>query len=78
MPYANMRRSPPSVKVNCLACGEQVSTAQAAQEVTGWLVPRKGGGPNHIRSQKPTGRYAHPACLDEAIEPHIGKQDSLF
>lgn len=76
MPYPNMRRTPPRVVVACSACGTDVVAGGpgVAQEVVGWLAPRKGGGPNHIRNQKPTGKYRHVACLNE----DDGDQGSLF
>jgi hypothetical protein len=74
------RRTPPSVKVACEACGLMISTtaSNVSREVIGWLVPRKGGGPNQVREQKPTGRYSHVACLKETVDPSIGHQEELF
>lgn len=81
MPWRNLQTSAPRFKVTCDVCGLDGwnTDDNFAHEVKGWIAPRKGGGANHIRNQKKTGKYRHKACLDEegdVIDKAV--QDSLF
>ncbi len=66
--------------LSCHMCGETVNTeySNAAQEVIGWVSPRKDGGANHIKHKKPTARWAHNACLEEVENPVSARQGGLF
>lgn len=70
------------MKLSCTFCGKELSTTSktAAQRVTGWVSPRRGGGANHIRFAKPSesGEWAHVRCLEEAYHPAQANQGELF
>lgn len=66
--------------VGCEYCGEPANTKakNVARQVTGWIVPRSGGGANHIKYPAPTGLYVHTACLEEYHRPAEANQSQLF
>ncbi len=51
--------------ITCDYCGDMVDTHNdnALQEVVGWVNRGRKRGVNQIRSEKPTGRWCHKACL---------------
>lgn len=68
--------------IACTLCGNPMTPREveaAAPEVTGFTPPRAEGGANAVRLRKPTGRYAHVACIDkETREGVSARQEPLI
>lgn len=50
----------------CLLCGEPITAREmrnAAEQVTGFTLPRTAGGANQISLRQSTGRFAHGFCV---------------
>ena len=80
MPYKNLRRSAPSRTVPCALCNQDLRTdgKGVAEQVTGWLPNRDGGGANHVMVRRSHGNWAHVACLQADQNPVKANQGNLF
>jgi len=66
------------MRTTCVECGEVIMTdaKTTAERVEGWVTPRDGGGPNHVRFIKRLGVFAHKACVETA--KGWGQPQSMF
>jgi hypothetical protein len=56
--------------MTCALCGKTLVNPHFAGnyvEQTGWSINRTVGGSNQLSLRKPTGRYAHGACIRLAV-----------
>ena len=58
-------RIPDSALPHCAKCGHGFAPGMNdvyASEISGWSVPRKKGGQNHVVGRRETGRVLCPEC----------------